>query len=77
MTTLEREIAVHRFGVGRMVHFKQHSRYSNNIAAVDYKVLGQLPARDGELQYLVKGNREPYNRVINESEVEGTEGWGI
>jgi hypothetical protein len=69
MRTVQRGIADHRFGVGRMVHFKQGSPM-RNIAGGDYKVLGQLPARDGEFQYLVKSNREPYDRVIRESEVE-------
>ena len=35
-----------------------------------YEVLAQLPARDGELQYRVKSDREPYQRSVKELELE-------
>jgi hypothetical protein len=74
--TLQPDTADHRFGVGLMVHFRQDVRY-RNIAGGDYMVLAQLPVRDGELQYLVRGNREPYDRVIKENEVEAAQDSGV
>jgi hypothetical protein len=35
-----------------------------------YDVVGLLPERDGELQYRIKSEREPYHRVVRESQVE-------
>jgi hypothetical protein len=61
----------HRFHVGQMVRLG--GGFPLRIAvAGDYKVLSQLPSRDGELQYRVKSDREPYERVVKESELERT-----
>jgi len=35
-----------------------------------YKVVAQLPARDGQYQYRVKSGCEPFYRTIAESEIE-------
>ena len=35
-----------------------------------YKVVAQLPARDGEFQYRIKSGCEPFFRTIVESEIE-------
>jgi hypothetical protein len=37
-----------------------------------YKVVAQLPARDGQFQYRVKSGCEPFFRTIAESEIERT-----
>jgi hypothetical protein len=41
-----------------------------NAVTGDYKVLSQLPSREGELQYRIKSSREPYERVVKEGELE-------
>ncbi|HUU25186.1 MAG TPA: hypothetical protein VMW68_06425 [Methyloceanibacter sp.] len=35
-----------------------------------YKVVAQLPARDGQFQYRIKSGCEPFFRTIAESEIE-------
>jgi hypothetical protein len=35
-----------------------------------YEVLAMLPERDGELQYRIKSEREPYQRIMKASELE-------
>jgi hypothetical protein len=40
------------------------------VVTGDYKVVSQLPSRDGALQYRIKSNREPYERVVKEGELE-------
>lgn len=41
-----------------------------NAVAGDYKVLCELPSRDGEAQYRIKSSSEPYERVVKEGELE-------
>ncbi len=41
-----------------------------NAAAGNYEVLAQLPERDGDLQYRIKSDREPYQRIVKEGELE-------
>ena len=36
----------------------------------DYKIIRQLPSNGGELEYRVKSLREPYERVVKESDLE-------
>ena len=60
---------VHRFAVGRIVRIGRGFA-ARNAAAGSYKVVAQLPERDGELQYRIKSEREPYQRIINEHEID-------
>ncbi len=57
----------HRYHVGQIVRLGGGFR---NAVVGDYKVLSQLPSRDGELQYRIKSSREPYERVVKEGELE-------
>ena len=59
----------HRFLLGQEVHFSRGFPYRTAVMG-DYKVLGQLPSRDGEYQYRIKSGHEPYERVVRESELE-------
>jgi hypothetical protein len=61
---------MHHFGAGHMVRFSETFPYRRNVAGGNYEVLAQLPARDGELQYRIKSDREPYQRVVKEGELE-------
>jgi hypothetical protein len=38
----------------------------------EYKVVRSLPTNGGEPEYRVKSMREPYERVVKESEIEKT-----
>jgi len=53
-----------------MVRFSETFPYRRNVAGGNYEVLAQLPTRDGELQYRIKSDREPYQRVVKEGELE-------
>ena len=41
-----------------------------NAAPGPYKVITQLPERDGQLQYRVKSGYEPFYRAVTENELE-------
>jgi hypothetical protein len=50
-------------------------RLSRNLPAKtgaggDYKIVRQLPDSGGELQYRIKSEREPHERVVKESDLE-------
>ncbi len=61
-------IAVHRYARGHVVRvFKSLARPT--VADGAYTVIAQLPERDGKLQYRIKSDREPYERVVKEDEL--------
>jgi hypothetical protein len=41
-----------------------------SAAMGDYKIVRQLPSNGGELEYRIKSLREPYERVVKESDLE-------
>ena len=45
-----------------------------NAAPGPYKVVAQLPERDGQLQYRVKSGFEPFYRTVTENELESNVG---
>jgi hypothetical protein len=59
----------HQFRTGQMVRLAR-SRSTAGAADGDYKVVRQLPETGGELQYRVKGVREPHERVVKESDLQ-------
>jgi hypothetical protein len=59
----------HRFAVGKMVRLSKFVPLHNAVQGA-YEILAQLPARDGELQYRIKSQREPYQRIVLEGEFE-------
>ena len=59
----------HGFPTGHEVMLTR--RYPPRKAAPGpYKVVAQLPARDGQYQYRIKSGCEPFYRTIAESEIE-------
>ena len=62
-------VASHRFAAGHMVRLSRAIPL-RNAAAGNYEVLAQLPERDGDLQYRIKSDREPYQRIVKEGELE-------
>jgi hypothetical protein len=58
----------HRFAVGSAVRFTRTAPL--HPAVGPYEVLAQLPERDGECQYRIRSDREPYQRIVKEHELE-------
>jgi hypothetical protein len=53
---------------GQTVRLSRSSRRS--APAGEYKIVRALPDRGGEREYRIKSALEPYERVVNESELE-------
>jgi hypothetical protein len=71
VTMIEDEPSGHGFPTGHDVLLSR--RYPPRKAAPGpYKVIAQLPARDGQFQYRIKSGCEPFYRTIAESEIERT-----
>jgi len=69
--TMTEEPSGHGFATGHEVMLAR--RYPPRKAAPGpYKVVAQLPARDGQFQYRIKSGCEPFYRTIAESEIERT-----
>ena len=64
-----RGAAEHLFATGQMVRLTVGLRY-RSIAKGFFGVRHKLPERDGELQYRLPSADEPYERVLNESDLE-------
>jgi len=59
----------HGFSPGHEVMLTR--RYPPRRAAPGpYKVIAQLPARDGQFQYRIKSGCEPFYRTVAQSEIE-------
>ena len=59
----------HQFRSGQTVRLSR-SLSNRSAAAGDYKVVRPLPDNGGELQYRIKSEREPHERVVKESDLE-------
>jgi hypothetical protein len=69
MSLPEQNPSKHSFPTGNMVHLTK--RYPPRKAAPGpYKIVAQLPARDGQLQYRIKSGCEPFYRTVKEDELE-------
>jgi len=58
-------IAGHRFSAGSTIRLSR-SLVMPTVASGDYTIVALLPPRDGEFQYRVKSELEPYERVVKE-----------
>ena len=61
--------AHHFFAPGQSVRLTHASRFVL-AAPGDYKITRLLPERAGELQYRVRSDKEAYERVVGENELE-------
>jgi hypothetical protein len=59
----------HQFRSGQLVRLCRSIRYG--AAEGDYEIVRQLPDSGGELQYRIMSVREPHERVVKESDLEG------
>jgi hypothetical protein len=69
MTAQSHAIVCHRYGIGILVRLTRIVPLRNAVPG-PYEVLAQLPEREGELQYRIKSDREPYQRIAKERELE-------
>jgi hypothetical protein len=60
------EISEHKFRVGEAVQFSPQSALSAHGL---YVVTALLPKRDGECEYSISSDAEPYDRVAKEGEL--------
>ncbi len=62
------DVTDHKFRVGE--HVELVPSLSERFAATGmYEVVRQLPTSNGELGYRIKSVREPYERVVRESQL--------
>jgi hypothetical protein len=59
----------HRFAVGATVRLNRIGSFGNAVSGA-YKILAKLPEQDGELQYRIKSEHEPYQRIVKEYQLE-------
>jgi hypothetical protein len=59
----------HRFAIGNLVVLRG-SFLMRKAVSGPYEVLAQLPEREGERQYRIKSEREPYQRIMKEDELD-------
>jgi hypothetical protein len=60
------DISGYKFNIGQAVVFLPQC---NRVAPGQYVVTGLLPQRDGEFEYCIYNEGEPYQRVAKESEL--------
>jgi hypothetical protein len=57
--------------IGNLVHLRLRRRFPLRKAAPGaYKVVAQLPERDGQVQYRIKSDCEPFSRTVSENELD-------
>ena len=62
------DVAEHKFQIGEQVEFIPG--LSERLASAGvYEVVRQLPTSNGEFGYRIKSEREPYERVVRESQL--------
>jgi len=59
----------HSFIAGNVVRLSKRVP-PRNAAPGPYKIVTQLPERDGQLQYRLKSGLEPFYRSVTENEIE-------
>ena len=59
----------HKFRIGQLVQLAPESR---NVPGGSYEVVKKLPESRGEFEYRIKSMNEPHERVVRESELQGT-----
>lgn len=70
MRAIQQTAAVgHRFAIGSMVCLMRAIPLRNAVPG-PYEVLAKLPEQQGEYQYRVKSEREPYQRIVKEGDIE-------
>jgi hypothetical protein len=58
----------HKFGVGERVDFIP-AFYRRATTTMEFEIVRQLPALNGEFFYRIKSAQEPHERVVGESQL--------
>ena len=58
----------HKFGIGDRVDFIP-AFYRRAATAMEFEIVRQLPALNGEFFYRIKSSQEPHERVVGESQL--------
>lgn len=58
----------HKYKVGQTVQLVEGRRHLTT-SAIGYKVVQQLPERDGQRSYRIKSARDTFERVVVESQL--------
>ena len=70
MTKMRREsVDNHRFAVGATVRLNRNGSFGNAVSGA-FKIIAKLPEQDGELQYRIKSEHEPFQRTVKEYQLE-------
>jgi hypothetical protein len=64
-----RQLHGHSFIIGNVVRLGKRFP-ARKAASGSYKVVAQLPERDGQFQYRIKSGSEPFYRTVAECELE-------
>ena len=64
-----RQLHGHNFIIGNVVRLGKRFP-ARKAASGSYKVVAQLPERDGQFQYRIKSSSEPFYRTVAECELE-------
>jgi hypothetical protein len=56
---------MHKFKIGQSVRFEPNTWHFRNSVPGAYEVMQQLPERNGEFEYRVKGSNEAHERGIH------------
>jgi hypothetical protein len=65
----EHKPSSHSFITGQVVRLRKRFP-PRNAGPGPYKIVAQLPERDGQFQYRVKSGSEPFYRTVPENELE-------
>jgi hypothetical protein len=65
----EHKPPTHRFITGNVVRLRKRFPPRNAVPG-PYKIVTQLPERDGQFQYRVKSGCEPFYRTVPENDLE-------
>jgi hypothetical protein len=61
--------SAHSFTTGNVVRLSKRFP-ARKVASGPYNVVAQLPERDGQFQYRIKSDSEPFSRIVSENELE-------
>lgn len=70
MTKMHRKsVDNHRFAVGATVRLNRIGSFGNAVSGA-FNIIAKLPEQDGELQYRIKSEHEPFQRTVKEYQLE-------
>ena len=65
---MDRAKRTHKFKLGQSVYL-QPTIFNRDASSGVYAVTRQLPEKDGQFEYQIKGLSEPHERLVKESDL--------